>query len=532
MGASDVTGSGASVDVTALSAGELAERIKAGELSAREVIEAYLRRIAEVNPRLNALVVPRYEEARAEAAAADAARSRGEALGPLHGVPITIKEQYLVAGTASTIGLPGRVGRRAAADGPLVGRLRQAGAIVLGKTNVSQLLIYHEADNPVYGRTNNPWHLDRTPGGSSGGEAAIIAAGGSPLGLGGDLGGSIRLPAHFCGVYALKPTAARLTNLDNPGQLFATGQEAIVPQPGPLARTVADLSLAMRVLAAPGLAAADPGIPPVPWPDPAGVSIGGLRLAMYADDGFFPVAPALRRAVHEAAAALRARGAEVEAWRPPAVAQAMHIFFGVLSADGAAWGRRALGKGKRDRRVSSLLRFAGLPGSIRPVVAALARLAGQRRLAATVRSMGGLSADGYWRLVEQRNTYRARFIADLDAGNFDALICPPHALPALTHGSSYYLASAASYALLYNVLGMPAGVVAATRVREGEESDRAPSRDRIERAARNVERGSAGLPVGVQVVARHWREDVALAVMAALEEHFRAQPDYPARPAI
>src|SRR5215210_2650187 len=144
--------------------------------------------------------------------------------------------------------------------------------------------------------------------------------------------------------------------------------------------------------------------------------------------------------------------------------------------------------------------------------------------------MGWRSAAGYWKLVEKRNDYRARFLAGLDAGGFDAILCPPHALPALPHGASEYLLPAASYSLIYNALGMPAGVVAATRVRTGEESDRQESRDMVERAARKTEEGSAGLPVGVQVVARHWREDIVLRLMAELESHFRAQPDYPTRP--
>ncbi len=133
-----------------------------------------------------------------------------------------------MAGTQTTLGLPNRVGRKSDGDGPLVARLRRAGAIILGKTNVSQLLLYYESDNPVYGRTNNPWNPERTPGGSSGGEAAIIAAGGSPLGLGGDLGGSVRIPAHFCGLTGLKPTSGRLTNEDNVMGLFPLGQEAIL----------------------------------------------------------------------------------------------------------------------------------------------------------------------------------------------------------------------------------------------------------------------------------------------------------------
>src|SRR5262249_11538218 len=162
--------------------------------------------IEQVNPMINAVVLKRYNEARAEARAADERRSWGEALAPLHGVPITIKESLDLTGTPSTYGLTARANTLAERANFYVARMRVARAIVLGKTNVSQLLLYTEADNPVYGRTNNPWNQARSSGGSSGGQAAILSAGGSPLGIGTDIGGSVRLPASFCGVASLKPT--------------------------------------------------------------------------------------------------------------------------------------------------------------------------------------------------------------------------------------------------------------------------------------------------------------------------------------
>ncbi|MGH2486977.1 MAG: amidase, partial [Ktedonobacterales bacterium] len=186
-----------------LSATALAARITAGYLSAVEAVEAFIARIEQVNPAINAVVVKRYDEARAEAQAADARRAAGEPLGPLHGVPVTIKESLDLAGTPSTFGMPSRAHMLADADDVYVARLRAAGAIVLGKTNVAQALLYNESDNPVYGRTNNPWNVGRTPGGSSGGQAAIVAAGGAPLGLGTDLAGSIRTPSTYCGVVGM-----------------------------------------------------------------------------------------------------------------------------------------------------------------------------------------------------------------------------------------------------------------------------------------------------------------------------------------
>jgi fatty acid amide hydrolase len=521
--------------ITDLSAGELAYRIRAGELSAQEVVEAHIRRIEEVDEVLNAVVIRTFDNARARAAEADGARRRGDALGPLHGVPVTIKEQFRVAGTQVTIGLPGQVGRVYDSDGPLVQKLREAGAIILGKTNVPQLLMVSEVDSPVYGRANNPWNLERTPGGSSGGEAAIIAAGGSPLGLGGDMGGSVRVPAHFTGIHGLKPTTGRLTNEGIPRHLYAAGQEAILAQPGPMARTVADLGLAMGVLASPSGRITVDAVPPVPWHGPAGISIEGLRVGMYTDNGLFSASPALRRAVEEAAAALEKRGARVEAFEPPDTREAARIFLGVMSADGAAGLKALLEGSKPDPAVKGIVQGAGMPNWLRPLAARIVAAQGQELLAFLIRNTGRRSAAEYWDLVDARTAFRAAYVEAMATGGrdgqgFDALICPPHALPAFTHGTAGDLGAADSYAWPFNLTGLPAGTVAATRVQPGEESDRTLSRDAAIKIARTVEENSAGLPVGVQVVGRHWREDVVLAVMAALEEGFRANGSYPATP--
>jgi fatty acid amide hydrolase len=229
--------------LTKLSAVELAQRIAGGEVSAVEVVEAHLARIAAVNPKLNAVVLTRADAAREEARAVDARRSRGEPLPPLAGVPITVKESLDLAGTPSTFGIETRVNHRATIDDIHVARLRAAGAIVLGKTNVAQCLIYTEADNPVYGRTSNPWNSERTCGGSSGGEGAIIAAGGSPLGVGTDIGGSVRLPAHFCGLVGLKPTSGRM---DDMGRYSVRVGLGVIPSlVGLVARIVAVFALAI-----------------------------------------------------------------------------------------------------------------------------------------------------------------------------------------------------------------------------------------------------------------------------------------------
>ncbi len=500
------------------------------EITSLEAVEALITRIEQVNSTLNAVIWKRYDQARAEARLADEAVARGDELGPLHGVPITIKESFRLTGSPATFGLQSRAAPRGTEDDVYVARLRKAGAIILGKTNVSQLLLYIEADNPVYGRTNNPWNVERTPGGSSGGQAAIIAAGGSPMGLASDIGGSIRVPATFCGIAGLKPTAGRLPDPNSVG--LSLGERAIVSQAGVLGRTVGDVELGYRVLQGDQLPRGEHG-EPVADGDPASVEISNLRVAYYTDDGTLAVSGAVRRAVTEAAGVLAGQGAQVVEWQPPAVPDAVDIYFGILSADGGAGARKALAGSRIDPRIGQLVRLAGMP---RPILAGLEqalRVSGQRHAASMLRNLGYSDTLHYWQLVEAQDAYQQQFARALDSdpgGPFDLIVCPACAVPAFPHGGSKDLVVAGGYAVLYNVLGYPAGVVPVTRVQPGEESGRKAGRDSMERAAQIAERGSAGLPVGVQIVARPWREHVALAAMRTVWESMRTRPDFPVKP--
>jgi fatty acid amide hydrolase len=504
------------------SASEIARRIARREISAREVTEAFIARIEAVNPQLNAVVVPRFDQARAEADTADAAlgaNPKAASDKPLFGVPITVKECFYLAGTPSSIGLTNG-SHPIEHDGVLVERLRNAGAIVLGKTNLPQLMIWHESDNPVYGRTNNPWNLDRTCGGSSGGEAAIIAAGGSPLGLGNDLGGSIRIPCHFCGIHGLRPTSLRLPRTGAARTL--RGFEAIVTQAGPLARHVEDLRLALGVLARANDRHFALDAVPAPLRDPAEVDLSRLTIAAWTDDGFFAPSPAVARAVKQAAGELRAAGANVVELDTGTVkqllapAEAFDLYCSLVGADGAADARR-LSRGSRlDPRVRRLMWIAGLSRPARSLVVAGLKTSGQHTLARLVRSARRRSADAYWQLVDRRNQFAARVLAGLSRRGIDALVCPTHALPAPPHQLALDLLAAASYSLLINLFGLPSGTVAMTRVAAEEQAARFDSRDQVLHAAYLTDQGSAGMPVGVQVAAMPWREDIVLAIMQAL----------------
>ncbi len=499
--------------LTSFSASELAQAMADGSFGALDVVEAHIARLEAVDAQLHGLVARRYDAARQEARAVDARRARGEPLGPLAGVPITVKDSIDVAGLPSTFGLPWRKDLIATEDDPHVARLRAAGAIVLGKTNVAQLLFYLESDNPLHGRTLNPWNAERTCGGSSGGEAALIAAQASPLGIGSDIGGSLRNPAHFCGIASLKPTTGRCPD---PGRFSVpAGQLAVRSQLGPMARHVADLDLALRTMAAP---AADSGLAPLP--PMAGVDVRRLRIGWYDDDPMFPAAPALRRAVREAAQALSDAGAQVQRFSPPPLAEGFGLAFSLMAGDGGRLAREMLRGGPVHPSLGFLLMLAGRSRFTLRLLQGLFGALGQATASHALALMGHTHVGEHWRRVQQLDDWRARFAAALDQaerGRLDLVLCPPCALPALRHGSTRDLGLIGPHTLVFNALGWPAGVLPWTTVRAGEESDRPASRDRTMQLARECERDSAGLPVGVQLAGRPWHEHQVLAAMAALE---------------
>jgi fatty acid amide hydrolase len=492
----------ATTEITSLSAAEIAAAIASGQLTAVETTQAHMARIEAVNSSLNAVVVPLFDDAMERARVAD--QTPAAERGPLHGVPVTVKECFDLAGTPSTVGLTARAEHSASDDAPLVARLRHAGAIILGKTNVAQLLMYVESDNPVYGRASNPWDLDRSPGGSSGGEAAIVAARGSALGLGNDIGGSVRIPAHSCGIQSLKPTPGVLGVEGTPRYMAKSATDAVPDSAGLIARRVADVKLALSALT--GRAGTAP-------------DAGALKVGFYDDDGYFPASSALKRAVREAATTLGARGCEIVEFKPDGIPEALDLFYGIFSGDGGVEWRTLLAGGAVDPRVKDLLTLAGMPGLARPLAAAAFKLQGQGRLARTVTASGRASEGRMRDLVQGRDDFRRRFAAAMTDAGVDVIICPPSCVPAVTHGATRDLGPASiSYTCVYNFLAYPAGVVTTTRVRDDETSVRPPSREKIARAARAVDQGSAGLPVGVQVVAGPGGEDRILAVMQALED--------------
>jgi amidase len=447
------------------SAASLARAIRERQVSSQAVVDAYLQRIEAINPVLNSVVQVRAEEARAEARRADEALERGERVGPLHGLPFTVKDTYDVAGMICTCGTKGRAAFVARQDATSVARLRAAGAIVLGLTNLPELCMACESDNLIYGRTNNPYDLTRTPGGSSGGEAATIAAGGSPLGLGTDSGGSIRIPAHFAGVAGLKATWGRvpLTGVFPP----PLGMNARIRHSGPLARSVEDLALALPILA--GTDWRDATVVAAPLGDMQTVDLASLRVAFFTDNSIFAPTPETAETVRQAAQALAAAGAIVEEARPAGVEQTFDLMAQVFASAGGG-GLQGLMQLTGTTEFSPLLlQFAALVLPSVPKTAA---------------DIGGLLAR--W------DMWRSGMLAFLE--RYDLLLSPVTATPALPHGTALAGDNAASlsYAMTHSLTGWPCVVV-----RGGTSPE--------------------GLPIGVQVAARPWREDVALAAARQIE---------------
>ncbi len=463
-----------SEELTTKSATELAALIRARGVSPVEVVEAHLQRIERINPSLNAIVTLA-PDALDRARAAESALATGTEIGPLHGLPLTVKDTIETKGLRTTSGsrlLANHVPER---DATVVARLKAAGAIILGKTNTPEMAAYYECDNPVFGKTNNPYDLSRTSGGSSGGEAATIAAGLSSGGIGSDLAGSIRLPAHFCGIAGLKLTMGRVS-MD--GHIpAATGPLSLGACIGPMARSVADLSLLFGVIADATqfeISCQDASL------DQDAARLPGLRVAWYTDDGVAPITRETRDAVVASAKALSESGLEVDEAKPPGVADGFRLWI-ELFARAVTEQLREFYRGKEDQ--------AG------PQIAAMLGKFDERPdLDDRVNEAEKLAA-----AVVERERLREELLRWMKTTPL--ILAPVGSTPAFEHGArrvevdgeSISVWRAFSYSQTFNVFGLPSVVVPTGRSAEG-------------------------LPIGVQIIGRPFEERTVLAAAEIIEQ--------------
>lgn len=475
-------------ELTTLSAKKLVTLIKNKKVSCVDVMQAYLDRITKVNPLINAIAeqLPS-EQALEQARAADAVIAGNGVLGELHGIPITIKQGRKVKDFLCNYGNESPMNFIAAEDATVVARLRTAGAIVIGITNIPDFSMSYETDNLLYGCTHNPYDLNRSPGGSSGGEAAIIAAGGSVLGIGADSGGSIRQPAHNCGVVGLKPTRGLLPYTGKfPEE--GLGIFSYVEVQGPLARYVEDIIYTLPILVGPD--EQDPNIYPVALQDPAKVDLNSLRVVFYTDNGVTSPAADISNTINQAVKALAIKVASVHEAYPKISKETYSIFEELFFYGGDR------GQWLRDRMKKMHIT------KVAPPFQAILDRAQQCEFSVTELRNRLIALD-------QFKFTMMDFMRD-----YDVIICPVATGPAgfypagLNNGNNISqdektavpaekldLAYDLTYNLPYNITGWPAVVV---------------------RCGTSAE----GLPIGVQIIAKAWREDIALAVAKYLEETF------------
>lgn len=451
---------------------KIVELIKAKVVSSEEVTRAFLHRIQEVNPSLNAVIQLDEEKSLQLAKKADLAITRGETLGLLHGLPITVKDTINIFGYNNTYGSHLYDDYHPEQEGTCITRLRSAGAVVLGLTNSPELLTAYESDNLIYGKTNNPYDKNRSSGGSSGGEAAIISANGSPLGLGTDGGGSIRVPAHFCGISGLKPTQGLvpLTGIALPGagagclQAFGTC--------GPMARFVDDLTLALSVLSGPD--AFDPTSPPVVIGNPFEVDVSQLRIAYFTDNGIVTPSKDIVEATLDAVRVLADLGAKVEEARPENIEKTFELhwepFFTLCDGGESVNGFL---KSLSATKISPLRKQFNLDAKKYNLTSAQ---------------------------LNQRFAEIAKFKWDTYhfLNQYDLIICPPCATTAKLHGQCLNEIQDFTYTMSFNNSGSPAAVIPI-----------ATSQD--------------GLPIGIQIVSNLWKDHVVLAAAKVLENYYHSK---------
>jgi fatty acid amide hydrolase len=515
------------VEIYQLSAVQLRASLESGELCSEDIVRALHARTDAVDGSLGAMVHEFRDQAITKAREADQARARGETQGPLHGIPMTVKENLATVGTPQTMGIRSRVSRLAERNAAIVDAALQSGAIVLGKTNVPLLLLAMETHNDIFGTTVNPWNSSRVPGGSSGGEAAAIASGQSPLGLGTDIGGSIRIPCAWCGIPGLKPTSGFWSMRGSATAM--PGQEIIRAQAGPMARCVDDLWLLMEALSPQRLHALDPRVPPIGF-EREEIGLKGLRVGLCMDDGIFAPSASVQRAVKTAARLLEEAGAEIVLYEPPESWSLVETYFGAVSADGAATIRSMMEGQRFTPQLQLLAMMARAPSWLRSIMAATLGMKGQLRAQRLLRVFGDKPLTDAWALAAKRSLHQQKEMDAWTKQGIDFLLAPPTVTPAALLGETGDWSLGAWQTMRFNLLDLPAGVLPVGVVRPDEATGRVEPVDDLDAKAARFEEGSAGLPLSVQLVGRPWDDARLLALMGALETRLREQPDYPVTP--
>ncbi|KZV95528.1 amidase signature enzyme [Exidia glandulosa HHB12029] len=508
----------------------IARQVQSGQWTAGQVVRAYVRRAALVHSRFNCFTTVRFKEAIEEADALDTGHAAHKTTrGRLLGVPITIKDQYDLAGYDTSNGYSSWANNPSSEDAGLVKILRDEGGIVLGKTNVCQTLLFFETVNPVFGRTSNPWNPKHTCGGSSGGEATALSADASALGIGTDKGGSLRIPSFYCGIYTLKPTLGRITKAG----LSSTcpGFDGVAVVGGPMGRSVEDIDMVARVAFGQATQVSE-ALPPVPYREFVVTPSTHLRFGFYTFDGCMRASPATQRAVLETVAALRNAGHEVVEFTPPDITTGVELFVGLTSADGYSTMMEPIGSDPTMDELFLVTLGPRLPGFVRSIVGWLVeKVLGDEKFRRTFNASKTSTVAEYFKLNTAHSEYINRWYKEVwDHGAFDGLIVPSQAIPAPPHGSTKMVPQLAASTFIFNLLDFPTGVIPVTRVDATEDvvtsewlatgpSAANPVFTEVSGATPLYDaKAMSGLPVGVQIVGRRWEDEKVLAMMRIADD--------------
>jgi len=468
-------------DLVLASATRQIELLRSGEVSVVELAEAHIEQIERLNPQLNVFADFDAERVRANAKRLDET-PKDERHGALHGLPVTVKSSIAAKGFKCEIGSLLHEGDMPREDAVVVARLRAAGALILGTTNCPEFLMAYETANLLHGVTRNPWELERSPGGSSGGESAAIAAGLSAAGLGSDSGGSVRVPAHFTGICSLKPTPGRI-----PGRGHlppCVGPFSVLGAIGPMARTMEDVSLLFGTLS--GQDPHDPASPPVALREPSLDELRTNTIGFFEDDGLIPVTPETRAAVHAAAAALREAGFRVEPVRPRTLELLRKLWGKFFVQCGAMFYEPEI-RGRKDRLSPIFKEFLSFSAALPPLTAAEL-------------------LDAWAEL----DLLRSKTLAEMS--DYPILLCPVASIPAFRHGEREW-----------SVEGQPVKYLDAVRFTQWFNTLAAPA------AVVPVGHSPEGLPIGIQIAARPFYDEEVLGIAAVVDRAFGFTPPPMAR---
>ncbi|XP_078320644.1 vitamin D3 hydroxylase-associated protein-like [Crassostrea virginica] len=506
--------------VTKLSIKELNEKIKSGDLSAVEVCECFQAMALDVNLKLNCVVEPIWE---AEEMALERDHKTGQK-GPLHGIPVSIKENYYIKGYDCTAGMQSCIDQPVSDDAVIVKVLKKQGAIPFVRTNVPQTMMTFECSNPIYGRTLNPQDIERGPGGSSGGEGALIAAGGSVLGIGTDIGGSIRIPANMCGICGFKPTAGRISGAGT--HKLTKGQTLVRTSVGMLSRDVDGVVMAMQALLCQYMFDLDPTVPPIPFREEIYQDKRPLKIGFYLNDGYIPSVPSMHRAVNKAKAILEAQGHTLVPMQPLDPKRMFRLFLDTVGADGTKTYLNCMKDDIYDSTVRPFFYTSQLPVAMKKVVGWITSAISRDDMAGyMIMALSGFSSVyEYWNHAVDIEDYKDDTLALWRSHGVDAVICPGFPFPAIPHNSFGDLVGGCVYSTMYNLLNYPAGVVPVTKVTEQDIQDMAdyPQKTMFEKNIKKMMLGgTVGLSCGVQCVALPYQEEIVVRLMKEVEQGIR-----------